>query len=379
MMPPRNDQPPTQPGAEGLGICSPSDTIRIYEGVIMELGNYLHNVYAVAGGLVALPLSDSAKSVLGLSVASPPDKKCTVAASDGLPMPHSPRSAAAAPLKSRSASQPTTAHPQPVPRNASAGAMDARHLSLHKLAGSALAREELANTSYGQLVMLTGELQRTVAEQQADIADLEEALRESKMIVRTLRSQAKEKELRQYAAAADAVGLRRTESIMPAPGTLLSGQPGAPAIGANSMTADLPVAAQGSWRMSRFRSAGSLASPPRHGTMGSLTEAGRRPSGYVNGWPVYDSDGARDGVLVASPDTAARRPLLAADSPLSSSPQSGPATLLHRASIESALGVSSARGAGSLMPKPRLLRTMVARGSRRVFSKVSGQLKWTKD
>ncbi|KAJ2748442.1 hypothetical protein IWQ56_007463 [Coemansia nantahalensis] len=272
-----------------------------------------------------------------------------------------------------------TAREPAAPRYAPAGGAGAPHPPLGRLCGSALAREELANTSYGQLVALVGELQRTVGEQKADIADLEEALRESKTAVRTLRGQAKETELRRYAAAADAAGLRRTASILPGPRTL---QPGWPSIFATcdgSMALDpSAVPAEGAELLPQIGSAVSLESAPHHDPKDTSNGAASPLAGSLNGWPVDGSDGVRyrmpaDRASIASPEMAAATaagPAVAPGSPLSPSPQSVPARLPYKDSFASALGGSFESGGGGSLRKPRRLRTMVANDPRRLFSKM---------
>ncbi|KAJ1728026.1 hypothetical protein LPJ61_004261 [Coemansia biformis] len=429
-------------GSECPGLRSPSDKIRIYEDVILELRGHLHNVYAAVGGLGALPLSESARSILGLSVAPLQRRRRTATAASGTPAPLVPNTAAATD-KSRAASQPAApppahcrptlardaTHLQPAsagycepapqalaPHNAPKAAAGTGRESLCRLAGSALAREELANTSYGQLSALVGALRQQVAEleqtareqqlslseQQTDIEDLETALHERKSLVRTLRSQLKENELRRFAAASDSAGLRRTASIMIEPGVLLPELSTLaewhPVSGtdANGMALKYPprplLPAEAASRMSRIQSVDSLESLPEGRSAGTSIDDARRPSGYVNGWPIYESDATRrgltaDAVFIASSAVAATTstaataagPFLALDSYPQSSPQSVPARLLYKESDGSTLNMATARegAAGSINSTrtPRLLRSMVVKGPRRLYSKLSNQLK----
>ncbi|KAJ1820203.1 hypothetical protein LPJ56_003489 [Coemansia sp. RSA 2599] len=251
-----------------------------YQEAISELKRHLHQVFSVAGGLGVLPLSETTRAVLGIErqsaaanddhilVLQPPMTPITpgnsAASKTRLDLPHEPD---AKPGQHLALSLPP-AH--------------SRSLS-NRPDNAAMAVERSVQTDSDAFV---AGLQQTIMEQRSDIEDLETSLRERKTLVRQLRKQLRDKELRQFAAASDHAGLRRTASIMVDSGCLLThvrhaqvdNNAGTPELPASA--ADIPEDACSSEAVDDENTSGS--DMPRRSS--------RRPSRFINGWPVYDDD-----------------------------------------------------------------------------------------
>ncbi|KAJ1833236.1 hypothetical protein IWW55_004578 [Coemansia sp. RSA 2706] len=414
---------------------------QMYERAIAELKTHLDNVFAVAGGLGALPLSDATRGILGLTNTLP-GKNGALAVPEGLCTPLSLNYA-----KARSVSQPADTSP-PLLANPNVQSPQFQHpplphastfqgcngveevaapLNTHNAMMTptsatdthsfqqvaqpgrpTMAGEEPVETkSHSQLASLVGELRQTVGEQQSDIEDLEAALRERKTLIRALRKQLRDKELQKFAAASDHAGLRRTASIMGVPrGVLAHIAAAGPLPSAVSIKLDnkLPII-QPAGRLEAIASNESLDKSEQQdkNTSDSSTSTGlssvenaRRPSGYINGWPIYDSDRTAES---EQPDTAASptsdqedvqstdckdrpptppAPPFAVMSSSTSSPRSVTNPLLYKESVSSGLNASVAEtnnSASSSSRAPRLLRTMVSKTPRRIYSRLSNRLK----
>ncbi|KAJ2357998.1 hypothetical protein IWW50_002575 [Coemansia erecta] len=410
-----------------------------YKDVITELKTHLDNVYSVAGGICVLPLSETAKRVLQTTESLPVRADTVDARAEGLSTPLSLNFG-----KTRLASQPaTTFSPQDCQMTfASVPAEDLASLgypatTMDMAAPSALhnaimtpvsaqdvysfqraARPDKATMSGGesiearrhsQLAELVGELQQTISEQRSDIEDLETALRERKTLIRSLRKQLRDKELRQFAAASDHAGLRRTASIMGVPKSALvqlvtAGQLQLPA----STPADDRIAAPKPIQLATIASnSSSYESQENEASTNddhissdvSSVENARRPSGFINGWPVYDTDQnakiEHPATLTATNSTDEQTaeqdgdfsdqlltppaPPFATVTP-ASSPRSGTNPLGYKASDGSGLCVSVAEtsnSASTASRTPRNFRTIVAKTPRRIYSRLSNRLRKT--
>ncbi|KAJ2785218.1 hypothetical protein H4R18_000669 [Coemansia javaensis] len=336
------------------GTCLPDHRIRICEDVIAELAAHLQGVYAVVGGVGALPLSDTARTVLGLAGQQPQQPQPVPAAgrarasteASGLPTPHS-HGGPDQRWAPRSAFRPLAPM---VPQGATFPAAD-NAAGCTAAAQPAAAPADPDMPDPAQLAAMIRVLQRTVAQQHAEIVDLEAALSERKEQVHALRRKLHDSELRWFAAAADWAGLRRTESIAAPP----DAPPPAP-----------PRAAAGQWQpvYAPAAAARPRADSGNSRSTGSSTEGARRPSEYINGWPVYDSG------LAPAPPAAARStaPLqraktttTAMDRTPASSAQSVPPEIVYKDSVGSGLG----RGSG----------TSALTAPRRIYSRLASKLK----
>ncbi|KAJ2501957.1 hypothetical protein GGH96_001483 [Coemansia sp. RSA 1972] len=403
---------------ELLGLRSQTQT---YETVIMELKTHLHNVYAVAGGIRMLPLSETAQNVLRILEAQPKP-------GDGLDTEGliTPLSLSFGKNRPTNASQPHLA-PACAKNVASLGYSDAitdmASSSMHNTTMTPMSAKDVYSFQHTaepvtptvedsgarySLEALVVELRQTVGEQQSDIEDLEAMLRERKHLIRTLRKQLRDKELRQFAAASDHAGLRRTASIMGVPKSALAqltvasqlqspvsvnGKDIVPTLKPVQLTT---IASSDSSRSS----AECQDNPdPNKGSSSELSfvENARRPSGFVNGWPVYNTDQnaklEHPALAASSADEqtveqeASDRPLTpptlpfanpSAASSTASSPRSADNALHYKDSVGSELGTSAAetsKSASLASRTPRIFRTIVARTPRRIYSRLSNRLK----
>ncbi|KAJ1863293.1 hypothetical protein LPJ57_006282 [Coemansia sp. RSA 486] len=321
-----------------------------YQEAIAELKGHLHQVFAVAGGLGALPLSETTRAVLEIgnhpSALQPPMTPVTPG-----------NTAATSKASAEEQQQPLELASQQL----------ALALPIHrrspnsKYLGSTTLVDSCVQTEPDALVV---GLQQTMAEQLADIEDLETSLRERKTLVRQLRTQLRDRELRQFAAAADCAGLRRTASIM-----------------ADSLTEDtgsrLAVTEPQSSTSSSSSSEDDSEEADDVGqTTGSdaRRRSSRRPSRFINGWPVYD-DEANGGCAA----TAAHAPS-DADTDESRAPElselPGPARMAYKQSVASELNADG-KSTSSLSKTSthRLFRSVVAKAPRRMFSSLGNKLK----
>ncbi|KAJ2846272.1 hypothetical protein IWW36_004430 [Coemansia brasiliensis] len=361
----------------------------IYEGVISELKLYLHNVFAIAGGLDALPLSGTTRAVLGLAK----DPNSSVASQEGLSTPRSLHLA-----KNRSVSQPAEAsaayaaaqqfllHYPPLPQTpipaTSSGSqchLDANEAEPSKAPNILMTPASAAEQNSfqhpakpedkTQLATLIGELKQTVNEQQTDIEDLEAALRERKALIRALRKQMRDNELRQFAAASDHAGLRRTASII---GTTMSASCQQNATGkaeTPKMAQTTETAIQDSKGSQQDSDGSSLSS------IGEI----RRPSGYINGWPVYETEITEQAplkVVNANVDasTSQKPEELDNGQPLRVPFFATKEPLRYKASTGSGLNRSIGESTHSSRT-PRIFHSVVVKTPRRIYSRLSNRLK----
>ncbi|KAJ2452428.1 hypothetical protein EV183_002943 [Coemansia sp. RSA 2336] len=331
-----------------------------YEGVISELKLHLHNVFAVAGGLDALPLSESTRAALGLAK----DSSNSVASQEGLSTPRSLHVS-----KGRTFTQPAEAtayaaaqqfllHYPPLPQtpNPATTSETHGHLDVTERA-PLLTTAEHSSEDNGQLTALLGELKQTVSEQQTDIEDLEAALRERKALIRALRKQMRDNELRQFAAASEHAGLRRTASI----GATACPQD---AVRAGEATADVQEGTGG--QASGVQE--SKSPQDSESSLGSIGEV-RRPSGYINGWPVYETKLTQKPSLkvVNAHVDAEERPEPNAQRLFAKEP------LRYKASSGSGLSQDVASTQSSRAP--RIFHSVVVKTPRRIYSRLSNRLK----
>ncbi|KAJ2655828.1 hypothetical protein IW148_005897 [Coemansia sp. RSA 1199] len=409
---------------ELLGLRSQAQT---YKTVIMELKTHLHNVYAVAGGIRMLPLSETAQHVLSIIEAQP--KPSDGLDTEGLITPLS-LSFGKTRSTATNSSQPHLA-PICAKNVASLGYSDAimdmaAPSSLHNATMTPVSAKDvysfqhttkpvtpMAEDSgamrYSQMEALVVELRQTVGDQQSDIEDLEAMLRERKHLIRTLRKQLRDKELRQFAAASDHAGLRRTASIMCVPKSALAQlavasqlQSPASVRGGDIVPMLKPVQLEAITSSDSNRSSAEhqdSAAPNKDNSSSSelsFVENARRPSGFVNGWPIYNTDQnvkLEHSTLASSVDEqtmeqeASDRPLTpptlpfanpSSTSSTTSSPRSANNALHYKDSVGSELGTSTAEttNSASLASRtPRIFRTIVARTPRRIYSRLSNRLK----
>ncbi|KAJ1748721.1 hypothetical protein LPJ79_004312 [Coemansia sp. RSA 1821] len=328
-----------------------------YEGVISELKLYLHNVFAIAGGLDALPLSGATRAALGLAK----NPSNSVASQEGLSTPRSLHVA-----RNRTVSQPAEASPYtaaqqfllhypPLPQTPipAPNSEAQSHLDTNEKAPLLMSSAEHSSEDKTQLTALLGELKQTVTEQQTDIEDLEAALRERKALIRELRKQMRDNELRQFAAASEHAGLRRTASI----GTMAAACP--------QDTKNEPA---------DEAAAEIQESKDPQDSDSSLSSIGevRRPSGYINGWPVYETKLSQQTPLKVvnanvdseqQPEPNAQHPFFANKEPLR-----------YKASTSSGLNRSIA-GSTQSSRAPRIFHSVVVKTPRRIYSRLSNRLK----
>ncbi|KAJ1868853.1 hypothetical protein LPJ57_005679 [Coemansia sp. RSA 486] len=322
-----------------------------YQEAIAELKGHLHQVFAVAGGLGALPLSETTRAVLEIgnhpSALQPPMTPVTPGNS--------------------AATSKTSAEEQQQPLELASQQL-ALALPIHrrspnsKYLGSTALVDSCVQTEPDALVV---GLQQTMAEQLADIEDLETSLRERKALVRQLRTQLRDRELRQFAAAADCAGLRRTASIMA--DSLAEDTDSRPAVtepqnGSSSSTSGSEDDSQEADDVGQTSGADARR------------RSSRRPSRFINGWPVYD-DEASGGCAA----TATHAPS-DADTDESRVPElhelPGPARMAYKQSVASELNADG-KSTSSLSKTSthRLFRSVVAKAPRRMFSSLSNKLK----
>ncbi|KAJ2191462.1 hypothetical protein EV181_000284 [Coemansia sp. RSA 532] len=408
---------------ELLGLRSQTQN---YETVIMELKTHLHNVYAVAGGIRMLPLSETAQHVLNIIEAQPTPSDGLD--TDGLITPLSLSFGKTRPIATNS-SQPHLA-PAFAKNVASLGysdgIMDMVPSSMHNTTMTPMSAKDVYSFQhtakpvtptvedsgarrYSQLEALVVELRQTVDEQQSDIEDLEAMLRERKHLIRTLRKQLRDKELRQFAAASDHAGLRRTASIMGVPKSALAQLAVANQLLSPTSVCDrdivpmlkpvhlTAIASSDSNRSSAERQDNAASNKDSSSEL-SFVENARRPSGFVNGWPIYNTDQnaklEHPTLATNSADEqtveqeASDRPLTPPTLPFAnpklktsstvSSPRSANNALHYKNSVGSELGTSAAEtsNSASLASRtPRSFRTIVARTPRRIYSRLSNRLK----
>ncbi|KAJ2702452.1 hypothetical protein FB645_004271 [Coemansia sp. IMI 203386] len=321
-----------------------------YQEAIAELKGHLHQVFAVAGGLGVLPLSETTRAVLEIgnhpSALQPPMTPVTPG--------------------NTAATSKTSAEEQQQPLELASQQL-ALALPIHrrssnsKYLGSTTLVDSCVQTEPDALVV---GLQQTMAEQLADIEDLETSLRERKTLVRQLRTQLRDRELRQFAAAADCAGLRRTASIM------------ADSLAEDTGSRPAVTEPQSSTSSSSSSEDDSEESDDVGQTTGSdaRRRSSRRPSRFINGWPVYD-DEANGGCAA----TATHAPS-DADTDESRVPElnelPGPARMAYKQSVASELNADG-KSTSSLSKTSthRLFRSVVAKAPRRMFSSLSNKLK----
>ncbi|KAJ2161088.1 hypothetical protein GGF46_001759 [Coemansia sp. RSA 552] len=415
------------------------DRIRTYEHTLSELKAHLHTTFASVGGLDALPLSEPTRTMLGLSKAPSPRSGARVLSAQAAPAMQRSLSASAPPTTHHLTSlthldlpgirtQPPwagqfallhPAHSQTTPVSAGyVGDIEATLVPRRANNGPAtpttadtddpidtLTAAELADASHGRLVALVGGLQQMICEQRLDIEDLEATLRERKALVQSLRLQLRDKELRQFTAASDSAGLRRTASIMAVPGSERA-MPQAQVVNLETATRVFSSTAA----MSRISSGSSMhdgnGDVHAGSAVSSSVDNARRPSGYVNGWPVY---GSNNGAALDTPTTKSRASLPTTDtepgmtnggvarygaSPLApprlpqmDPPQathsfrSIPHRIFHRSSTVSGLGDNIPRSAGpgssATCTSRRRFRVIIKNAPRQLYSRLSSRLRKT--
>ncbi|KAI9500673.1 hypothetical protein GGI25_004524 [Coemansia spiralis] len=196
----------------------------VYESAIAELKSHLHNVFAVAGGLDTLPLSAATRGALGLSEMQPAFTEKTLLSSLMLPItPQSPLfldnsaetrspSLLLESLSSNVDRSSVMLPPWRVPIFSKRVHVSTTERSIQT--ETTVGANDCSENLVRKLSRTIADLRQTVAEQHSDLEDLKGSLDERKTLVRTLRKQLREHELRQFTAASDYAGLRRTASIM---------------------------------------------------------------------------------------------------------------------------------------------------------------------
>ncbi|KAJ2805925.1 hypothetical protein H4S07_003908 [Coemansia furcata] len=349
------------------------DQVRVYKAAASELAGHLQHVFSAVGGLSALPLSPPTRSTLGQPT------------SPGLQAPVTPLSPSNS-IRARSR------YVIPLVRSPSSAPFKLQHVP-SRPSFSLGSRDAAVQTDDDGLSGMVAELKHTVDEQRADIVDLELALKESRSQVRVLRKQLKDKELRQFAAASDCAGLRRTASIMAGTGSELLAHMRAAGNwpSADTMPTTETVSAQDG-RLSGVPSESSVASASirssgsttgrggmrESGVTGALTGK-HRPSAYINGWPMYAHAPPKHN------GADKQQPLPANNSECSALATSVSGLSTPRASqlLPSAEPVAAPETSAPSPPQPQpqpprtpsLFVSAVANTPRRIYSRLSNRLK----
>ncbi|KAJ2883462.1 hypothetical protein FB639_002170, partial [Coemansia asiatica] len=364
-------------------------TVDQYQEAISELKSHLHQVFSVAGGLGVLPLSETTRAVLGIEGQLNATNSDNISALQPPTTPITPGNSAAAAKKMRidhlhELDTKFGPHRLEIP-------IDDQHLALSlpidprfqssRPAGNYALVEGSVQTDPDALVV---SLQQTVVEQRSDIEDLETSLRERKTLVRQLRKQLRDKELKQFAAASDCAGLRRTASIM-GDGGCLSAHIHAVTVDSTAAH-ELPVSAASlpedaccmvakPASISQDSGCNSEAVGDKHSSNGTDANrhSSRRPSRFINGWPVYDNDENNSESSVIKTDEQQSQ-VNTEMSEMQELPTT--AQVAYKQSVASELN-NDGKSTSSLSKASthRLFRSMVAKTPRRMFSSLSSKLK----
>ncbi|PIA18374.1 hypothetical protein COEREDRAFT_6610 [Coemansia reversa NRRL 1564] len=384
--------------------------LHIYKDATAELTTYLHGVFSVVGGISALPLSNATKSVVERSnpgtLASPLSPNFRVA---------STKVFSALQLESLSADthENTADNDMTVlvaSRNTGADCSIMHTTGANK---STLSCGDTTETTQNKLEAQISELQQIINEQRLEIEDLTETRREYIHEVHKLRKQLKDiksaGDTRRFVKAWDSAGLTRTPSMLYLPNATMSLWRSASRRGKQSTSETdsykaldaalstkasmLASSASATNRLSRIASSASLDShlQDTSSRISSIDDA-RRPSGFINGWPIYDSD---NGTAIATQSNEGnpatqQSQVIDIELPIPSvlpskdeltqlaSSQPVQSTLPHQESVGSGLS-ACLTDTSSLAPPaartPRLFRTIVAKTPRRIYSKLNGRLK----
>ncbi|KAI7832000.1 hypothetical protein BX661DRAFT_179629 [Kickxella alabastrina] len=377
-----------------------------YECAILELRDHLDRIYAVVGGLSALPMSETTREVLKIIGGQ-------THSNDGhhrslVQMPMTPPTLGNG--SSRSAVSNIAAVINPSPESSPDMRFGVEHLpcapktpfvkqTTTDIAGTRFA-EKAIQTANADHQHVLSDLQHTIACQRTDIRDLETSLRECRA-----------QELKMFAATPNSTGLRRIESSVVGNNNIL----------AHLHTTDnaLPGDQQqqgilmsqrqiSSTRVSCDSSISSSTSSASTGINDSQMPYSRRryalrPSRFVNGWPVYDEevdktdyrttdkDSVIDAMPAASVKDSINIEIETATIPSFSDFPEAPHThmLMHmhthtgavtfRSSVASELNGDGAYNTNTVnvtkMTTPQLFRSVMGKAPRRIYSRLTNRLK----
>ncbi|KAJ2807150.1 hypothetical protein H4R20_001396 [Coemansia guatemalensis] len=268
--------------------------------------------------------------------------------------------------------------------------------------------------SHDELVAQISELRQIINEQRCEIEDLTESRREYMHELHELRRQLKDiksaGDTRRFVKAWDSAGLTRTPSMMYLSSRRQSllrsvGRKGKQSTSESDSYRVLDAAlstkasrlasyASATNRLSRIASSASLDSHSHDisSSRSSSIDNARRPSGFINGWPIYDTDNGTATAAQSNEENPATQQdqdsgnelltpsvLPSIGKPKSStSLQPAQTTLPHHESIGSGLS-AQITDASSIAPSatrtPSLFRSIVAKTPRRIYSKLNGRIK----
>ncbi|KAJ1890095.1 hypothetical protein LPJ66_007674 [Kickxella alabastrina] len=403
-----------------------------YECAILELRDHLDRIYAVVGGLGALPMSETTREVLkiiGGQTYSNDDHHGSL-----VQMPMTPPTLGNG--SSRSAVSNIAAVINPSPDSSPNMRFGVEHLprvpitpfvkqTTTDIEGTRFA-EKAIQTANADHQHVLSDLQHTVACQRTDIRDLETSLQECRAQVRGLRNQLHDRELKMFAATPNSTGLRRIESSVVGNNNILAhfhttdnalpGDQQQQRMFVSSKT-DLLRGIAVATRVSRDSSISSSTSSASTGindsqmvgpSSASSSPIARRryalrPSRFVNGWPVYDEEVDRtdykaidkDGVVDAMPAASVKDSINieieTATIPSFSDFPEAPHThmLMHththtgavmfRPSVASELNADHVYNTNTVnvtkMTTPQLFRSVMGKAPRRIYSRLTNRLK----
>ncbi|KAJ1946807.1 hypothetical protein GGF37_000897 [Kickxella alabastrina] len=402
-----------------------------YECAILELRDHLDRIYAVVGGLSALPMSETTREVLKIIGGQ-------THSNDGhhrslVQMPMTPPTLGNG--SSRSAVSNIAAVINPSPESSPDMRFGVEHLpcapktpfvkqTTTDIAGTRFA-EKAIQTANADHQHVLSDLQHTIACQRTDIRDLETSLRECRAQVRGLRNQLHDRELKMFAATPNSTGLRRIESSVVGNNNILAHlhttdnalpgdqQQGILMSSKTDLLCGIAVATRVSCDSSISSSTSSASTGINDSQMVGPSSASSspiarrryalRPSRFVNGWPVYDEEvdktdyrtTDKDSVIDAMPATSVKDSINieieTATIPSFSDFPEAPHThmLMHmhthtgavtfRSSVASELNGDRAYNTNTVnvtkMTTPQLFRSVMGKAPRRIYSRLTNRLK----
>ncbi|KAJ1861888.1 hypothetical protein LPJ73_000914 [Coemansia sp. RSA 2703] len=378
-----------------------------YEAALAELKEHLNQAFSAVGGLGALPISEATRRILEtdrllLSPLRPQHSGTSTGDANDIPtqVPMTPitpgNQSVRTPYESSASGHELSFRlkqppPLQLPLDSAAQISENSSPSPIRRIVSGRTVEVAVQTDFDDSLAL---LQHTVAEQQADIEDLESSLRERKTLVRQLRNQLRDNELRQFAAASDRVGLRRTASIMVDTSSdnskisnLLSQHHRTASASSDAVGGEWCKIAKPS-RMSPVLSNDDISSHTSTisinaqdndvGCSSSVIrlQSSHRPSRFINGWPVYDSE-TSDSVEAEKEPVIAKisEPATETNDRFLSQLLATPA-VVYKQSVASELNADSkSTNSSSKLSTNQRLREAMTKTPRRIYSSLSNRLK----